>query len=320
MKRLIYLCVVGLFISLTSCLEDDNTDQLVQEEITNLKSYLATRNITFISMDTIYMTYSDTTRRDSASAFTGADDFALVNYNICLLSGELVETNNFALASSKKMVPVASLKGPIFISMAKPPLAGVHYALRKMKPNDSANFIIPSNMALGSYASADIPAYSTLIYQVKLVKTINDPVAYDKSFWNRWVRDSLNKVDPNDPTIANLADTTEDGVYIKVTKAGVSDILVEDNELIKVAYKGYLADGRSFSSDYDTISFTVGAGKLIDGFENAMIGLHQNSNARIFIPYNHAYGIKGKQNSSTYQINIPPYSSLYYEVVIVDAP
>jgi FKBP-type peptidyl-prolyl cis-trans isomerase len=312
MKRKLFIGLIGLCLGITSCLDDDELEKQRNQEVTDLKAYLSTKGITYIGMDSLYRIYADTSGRDSTSVFAGTDDYLLVNYNLRLLSdNSLVETNNFTLASKYSLDPVVTIKGPVMLSMKTPPLAGIYYGLIKMKEKDSAVYILPSNIALGAYESATglITSYSTLIYEVKLVKVINDLIEYDKSFWNRWVVDSMK---------LTLADTTEEGIYLKKLREGSEAIttLIEDGDAVKIAYRGWLADGRAFSSGFDTVSVTIGSDNMITGFENALLHLKQNARAWVFIPYNYAYGADGNATSS--QILIPKYTSLFYEIIVVD--
>jgi FKBP-type peptidyl-prolyl cis-trans isomerase len=310
MKNIIYLVSIGLIISLSSCLSSDDQDLQKQNEIAVLKDYLAKRGIVYTSMDSVYIIKYDETKRDSTSVQAGSIGYVLVNYNIRLLTDNtLIETNNAILAAANNIKPIVAINGPVMLSMELPPLSGIYKGLIKMKEKDSATFAIPSNLGLGSYSTASIPSYSTLLFEVKLVKYISNPIDYDKSFWSRWVTDSMN---------LTLADSNSYGIYEKILYPGSSAVttLIQDLAKVKVAYKGFMADGRSFTQDFDTISFTVGSGSLITGFEKAMYALKQNSRARIFVPYTYAYGVNGKK--STNQILMPPYTSLYYEVVVVD--
>jgi|TARA_B110000438_G_C15803972_1_gene646428 FKBP-type peptidyl-prolyl cis-trans isomerase SlpA len=67
---------------------------------------------------------------------------------------------------------------------------------------------------------------------------------------------------------------------------------VELNKNVSVHYTGKLKDGSIFDSsvDREPLSFTVGEGKLIPGFENGIVGMKVNEKKLIEIPSNEAYG------------------------------
>ncbi len=69
-------------------------------------------------------------------------------------------------------------------------------------------------------------------------------------------------------------------------------ILVKKNDKIKVHYTGKLKDGSIFDSSLqrEPLEFTVGAGQMIPGFDNAVVGMALNSPKIVEIPCDEAYG------------------------------
>lgn len=67
---------------------------------------------------------------------------------------------------------------------------------------------------------------------------------------------------------------------------------VEKNNRVKVHYTGKLQDGQVFDSsrEREPLEFTVGEGKLIKGFENAVIGMEISETKTVNIPSEQAYG------------------------------
>lgn len=72
----------------------------------------------------------------------------------------------------------------------------------------------------------------------------------------------------------------------------ITKMKVELNKNVSVHYTGKLKDGSVFDSsvDREPLSFTVGEGKLIPGFENGIVGMQVNEKKLIEIPSNEAYG------------------------------
>ncbi len=64
------------------------------------------------------------------------------------------------------------------------------------------------------------------------------------------------------------------------------------DDTVKVHYKGSLEDGQVFdtSENRDPLQFTMGAGQLIPGFENAVLGMSVDDIKTINIPFAEAYG------------------------------
>ncbi len=69
---------------------------------------------------------------------------------------------------------------------------------------------------------------------------------------------------------------------------------VQNNNEVKVHYKGTLADGTVFDSSEgrEPLSFTVGGGNMIPGFEKAVLGMKLEESKTVQIPCEEAYGQK----------------------------
>jgi peptidylprolyl isomerase len=67
---------------------------------------------------------------------------------------------------------------------------------------------------------------------------------------------------------------------------------VKDGDTIKVHYTGKLEDGEVFDSSegHDPLSFTVGGGQVIPGFEDAVVGMEIGDKKDVMIPVERAYG------------------------------
>lgn len=88
---------------------------------------------------------------------------------------------------------------------------------------------------------------------------------------------------------------------------------VKVGDTVSVHYIGALADGTKFDSSYDRgepISFTVGAGQLIKGFDQGVVGMQVGGKRKVTIPPELGYGAQ--------QIGpIPANSTLVFDVELV---
>jgi peptidylprolyl isomerase len=66
----------------------------------------------------------------------------------------------------------------------------------------------------------------------------------------------------------------------------------KEGDTVKVHYTGKLADETVFDSsrDRDPLEFTIGAGQIIPGFEQAVVGMQPGEEKTAQIPANEAYG------------------------------
>jgi FKBP-type peptidyl-prolyl cis-trans isomerase len=106
------------------------------------------------------------------------------------------------------------------------------------------------------------------------------------------------------------------------TPSGPTSLQIEDltvgtgataatGDTVSVGYIGTFLDGRVFDPGPGPISFQIGAGRVIPGFEQGIIGMRVGGKRRITVPSALAYGSAG--NPPT----IPPNTPLRFEVTLV---
>lgn len=108
---------------------------------------------------------------------------------------------------------------------------------------------------------------------------------------------------------------THTGMYFVVTKEGEGETPKAGNT-ISAHYTGrLLANGRKFDSSYDRgepIKFEVGVGKVIRGWDEALIHMKRGEKRTLIIPPKLAYGARGAGGV------IPPNAWLVFDVELVD--
>jgi peptidylprolyl isomerase len=67
---------------------------------------------------------------------------------------------------------------------------------------------------------------------------------------------------------------------------------IKTGDTVKVHYTGKLDDGTVFDSSHERgpLEFTLGDGKIIPGFEEALTGMKLNETKTVKIPFDKAYG------------------------------
>lgn len=77
----------------------------------------------------------------------------------------------------------------------------------------------------------------------------------------------------------------------------------KEGDTVKIHYTGKLNDGTVFdtSEGSDPLSFTIGNGQVIPGFEEAVIGMAENEKKNVTIPPDKAYGERNEEMV----INVP---------------
>lgn len=90
----------------------------------------------------------------------------------------------------------------------------------------------------------------------------------------------------------------------------------ESGDTLTVNYKGTLLNGTQFDSSYDRgqpFKFTLGAGQVIAGWDQGVLGMKIGGKRKLTIPPELGYGSRGAG------ADIPPNSTLIFEVELLDA-
>ena len=85
--------------------------------------------------------------------------------------------------------------------------------------------------------------------------------------------------------------------------------------LVKVNYEGFLENGQKFDSSIDRgrpFSFVLGAGKVIKGWDQGLMGMKEGGKRKLHIPASLAYGPRAVGS-------IPPNSNLIFEIELLEA-
>lgn len=93
-----------------------------------------------------------------------------------------------------------------------------------------------------------------------------------------------------------------------------SGVEVKNGDTVEVHYVGVFLDGKKFDSSYDRgqpFTFTVGAGNVIRGWDQGLIGMKTGGRRQLVIPSELAYGAAGAPGA------IPPNTPLAFEIELV---
>ena len=109
------------------------------------------------------------------------------------------------------------------------------------------------------------------------------------------------------------AKRTESGLRIVVEKKGEGR-LAAPGDNVSVHYTGMLLNGEVFDSSLERqpLSFTLGQGMVIKGWDEGITYFNKNSKGTIYIPSNLGYGANGAGGV------IPPNAVLVFEVELID--
>jgi len=114
-------------------------------------------------------------------------------------------------------------------------------------------------------------------------------------------------------SISEGFEKTESGLRYQIIQKG-SGSKATAGQTVDVHYKGMFPDGREFDNSYkrgNPISFPVGMGNVIPGWDEGIQLLHVGDKARFVIPSHLAYGSRGAGGV------IPPNATLVFDVELM---
>ncbi len=107
---------------------------------------------------------------------------------------------------------------------------------------------------------------------------------------------------------------TASGLEYWDIKVGTGAV-AQTGQQVKVDYTGWLTNGKKFDSSVGTgrpFDFKLGAGNVIKGWDEGIVGMKVGGKRQLRIPPDLAYGEKG------YPGAIPPNATLIFDVRLVD--
>ncbi len=161
-------------------------------------------------------------------------------------------------------------------------IPGVDQGVSGMAVGGRRRVVVPPEMGFGASGASGIPGNATLLYEFELA------AAAEAAF------SATDLVEGDGPA-------AEAGQTLSVVYRGwFYDLLAEDN-------KGEMFDSTTAE---DPFRFTLGAGQVIQGWDEGVPGMRVGGLRRLVLPHDLAYGTSGNQR-------IPGYSTLLFEVEIL---
>ena len=283
----IVFILLGLLLSLGGCLDDAEDYEKNEEEAIN--KYVEDNDITVQPTESgLY--YIETKEGDGRQPVEG--DSVLVNYIRKNLTGYILETNIESVAMEYSIwssyvtyAPFGFCVGSINI------IEGFNEGIKFMKEGGEATLLLPSSIALQNY--------EPMLFEITLLDVFSPDE--ETELLEQYLIDNNITTEPE-----------ESGLYYIETETGTG-VQPQQGDTVYVHYTGRLVDSTIFdtSTGSDPFSFTLGTGYVISGWDEGIAYMKEGGKATLIIPSVLGYGSSGKNS-------IPPYSTLVFDVELVD--
>jgi peptidylprolyl isomerase len=215
---------------------------------------------------------------------------ALPGYSCSMLyTGKLTNDTIFDASSRHGYQPLS------FKLFKHQVIAGWDSVICHLHAGDKATMTIPAQYGYGARANGNIPANSTLIFDVEVLDVTPPPTP-----WDAKGKDTI---------------TTASGLKVILFEKHPENPMPATGQMVSVHYSGYLLDGSMFDSSVERgqpYDFPLGQHRVIQGWDEGIALLHKGETAKLIIPYNLAYGEGGRPPV------IPAKATLVFDVQLVN--
>lgn len=184
----------------------------------------------------------------------------------------------------------------------------------KMHVGERVKAIIPFNLAYGEHSVGEIPSYSNLVYDIKLLSITTaeelkkQAEAADKALQAQSESAFADYLKEN-----NLTECTSSGLYY-VKSVSTSGAQPQVGQTARIKFNAIYLDGTPLGDSDQLGGFydvAYGQGNVLRGLEEGIGLMRVGEQTRLVIPYTLAYG------GNAYG-NIPPYSNFIFDVELIE--
>jgi FKBP-type peptidyl-prolyl cis-trans isomerase len=298
--------VVQFFVNLKLV---ENPADLKKKEDESLKKYLQTNNITTPPTPSGIF-FIEEQKGKGMKIDSGV--MVKVHFTVSLLDGKQI------FSTRERSEPIEFEYGKRFDTK------GLEEAIGIMTKGSKAKVIVPSGMGFGEQGRGTlVPSFSTLLYEVEIVdvqsKKDYEKAKADEKKAKEMKAEAAKKAEPGLlqkylQAHKITAKPTASGLYY-IEKVKGTGTQAAAGKKVYVHYTGTLLDGKKFDSSYDRgtqpFEFELGKGQVIKGWDEGIAMMKKGGKATLIIPSSIGYGERDMGN-------IPPYSTLVFEVELID--
>ncbi len=287
------LLLLSVFL-LQGCLKSDDISNPAEAKLAEnqqeIKQYIATNNLQM--QTTTSGLYYQITKLNASGQTPKRGDQVVMSYVGRLTNGTIIDS---AVVNKNRYLRFPWNVGAYNMSLTQ----GIEEAAGLMHEGDSAKIIMPFYLGLGNISYLNVPAYSVLVFDLKL----EDVQTQDQALLDYAQRKAL----------PDLQKTSSGLYYSFVKKSSSTEPPSSLSQVFSLRYKGEFLNGIVFDSTRTTNpdKFDLTVNPPIAGFKEGIRLMRAGEKAVFLLPSTLAYGDRGAAPS------IPPYTPIVFEVEMV---
>lgn len=209
-------------------------------------------------------------------------------------------------------------------------IEGWDLGLQNFTVGTKVKLFVPPHLGYGSTGAGEVVAPNTpLMFEIELLEILT-PQAYDQHMKKLEAKEraefedkKARQFEVDQKLIADFVAAkkwkttkTPSGLVYVLTKNGKGKIPQKGNTM-SVHYEGTLLDGKGFDATKgrDPFSFTLGSGKVIEGFDEGLRFFAKGGEGYIIVPSKLGYGATPLDDGTT---SIPANSVLVFKIQVID--
>ncbi|MFD1144868.1 FKBP-type peptidyl-prolyl cis-trans isomerase [Larkinella insperata] len=301
-KQFSILITLLLGVGMASCMKNLDNAGLVEAQRNDqeIKNYLLANKLQDSVTSTLTGLYHIITPANSGAKQTKGGEELEFTYVLSYIDPSntsravVVDT-----ANRTKSVYIPFLSGVV--------IPGLQEGLSLMKEGQRGRLYIPSNIGFGNDTrDGKMPAYSAIIFDVQLKRSRTEMQQIDD-----FVR--IKKLS-NPILVASGIPADTNKVRVYKTTQGTGEKITA-GKTVTVAFTANMFRATTAFSKSDSLTFKLGSGQYITGFDKGVEALSVGDKAWLVFPSALGYGSQGSINQSGTYV-VAPYTPLAYEITV----
>ncbi len=283
MNKALFFLLTGLTLGLSSCLKNNIEEDKKAENEQEIQKYIADKKLT-VTKTTSGLYYA-ITQPSGSSRVPVLGDAVTFHYVLRRLMDDVIIDSSRVSKNKPFKLTFGINRGTL----------GLNEGLGLLHEGDMGLLLVPSYLAYGAGGGAALLPYSTIRYDLNVLKIRNE----DEQI-NDYVAENKLRVD----------ERTESGLRFTYLQKGLATAdTVKATYTVNATFTGKLLDGTVFQPEATSSYNLTNTTGTIKGFREALLKMRVGDKVRVIFPSPLGYGTTGSSS-------ILPYSPLIFEILV----